>query len=117
MSTTADRYREKLKEGNLIVNKHLKTKNEEYKKLIQRTMVNTCEDVQDLDTNFGRISDIMEDQNKIIGDTHELTEKVIDSLKSKEIYCLRDWIKKFFTQVKGRYNARAWLGEINGCFR
>ncbi|RIA96748.1 hypothetical protein C1645_733009 [Glomus cerebriforme] len=58
-----------------------------------------------LDTDFGRISEIMEDQNKVIGDTHELTKKVIDSLKSKEIYCLRDWISRLFTQVKLRYNA------------
>ncbi|CAI2171321.1 1777_t:CDS:2 [Funneliformis geosporum] len=65
MSTTADRYREKfniLKERNLIGNKRLKTENEEYKQLIQITKVNICDDaeyVQDLDTNFSRISDIM----------------------------------------------------------
>ena len=51
---------------------------EESKKHIQRIIVNTCnsgaESVQDLDTNFGRRSGIMEDQNKVIGDTHELTE-------------------------------------------
>jgi len=87
-------------------------------------LINACksgvEIVQGLDTDFGRISEIMEDQNKVIGDTHELTKKVIDSLKSKEIYCLRDWIKKFFTQVKGRYNApnndvRGW-SKLLGAF-
>ncbi|CAG8525257.1 uncharacterized protein OCT59_013683 [Rhizophagus irregularis] len=41
-------------------------------------------------------------------DTHELTKKVIDSLKSKEIYCLRDWIRKFFIQAaSGKVNFRS----------
>ncbi|PKY57067.1 hypothetical protein RhiirA4_428711 [Rhizophagus irregularis] len=112
MSTTADSYSENfnnLKERTSVINKRLKTENEEYKKLTQRIIVNTCnsgaERIQDLDTNFGRISEIIEDQNKVMVDTHELTKKVIDSLKSKEIYCLRDWIRKFFIQVKGKYNA------------
>ena len=78
MSTTADSDRENfnnLKEGASVVNKRLKTENEEFKKLTQRMIVNTgAESVQDLDTNFGRRSGIMEDQNKVIGDTHELTE-------------------------------------------
>ncbi|PKK64257.1 hypothetical protein RhiirC2_716403 [Rhizophagus irregularis] len=50
----------------------------------------------------------MGDQSQVIDDTHELTKKVIDSLHSKEIYYLRDWIKKFFTQVKGRYDVGGW---------
>jgi len=118
MSTTADSYRENfnnLKERVSVVNKRLKTENEEFKRLTQRMIVNTgAESVQDLDTNFGRTSGIMEDQNKVIGDTHELTEKVLDSLKSKEIYCLRDCIRIFLTQVQGRYDVR---GNVRGWAR
>ncbi|CAB4411132.1 unnamed protein product [Rhizophagus irregularis] len=82
MSTTADSYSENfnnLKERTSVINKRLKTENEEYKKLTQRIIVNTCnsgaERIQDLDTNFGRISEIIEDQNKVMVDTHELTKK------------------------------------------
>ncbi|PKC11501.1 hypothetical protein RhiirA5_413033 [Rhizophagus irregularis] len=115
LSTTADSYSENfndLKERTSVINKRLKTENEEYKKLTQRIIVNTCnsgaESIQDLDTNFGRISEIIEDQNKVMVDTHELTKKVIDSLKSKEIYCLRDWIRKFFIQAaSGKVNFRS----------
>ncbi|CAB4411277.1 unnamed protein product [Rhizophagus irregularis] len=96
MSTTADSYSENfnnLKERTSVINKRLKTENEEYKKLTQRIIVNTCNS---------------EDQNKVMVDTHELTKKVIDSLKSKEIYCLRDWIRKFFIQAaSGKVNFRS----------
>src|ERR1044072_5825845 len=109
MSTTADSYRENFKERNSAINKHLKTENGEYKKLIGRVILNTCDNgteiVRPLDTDFDRISGIMNQQDKVMGDTHKLTDKVIDSLKSKEIYCLREWIAEFFIQVEGRYNA------------
>ncbi|GBB87416.1 hypothetical protein RclHR1_01390006 [Rhizophagus clarus] len=127
MTITADSYRENfniLKEKTSAIDKRLKNENKEYEKLIERIILNTCnngaETVQPLGTNFNRISGIMEDKDKIIGDTHKLTDKVIDSLKSKEIYCLRDWITKFFTQVEGRYNApnndvRGWA-KLLGAF-
>ena len=99
MSTTADSYHENfniLKERTSNVNKRLKTENEKYEKFIQTVIVKACNSGTEIvDTDFGQISEIMEDQNKIIGDTYELIKKVIDSLKSKEIYCLRDWIKNF----------------------
>lgn len=105
-----------MKERNASVNKRLKTEDSEYKRLIQIIKVNcdteNVQDLNDLDTNYGQISDIMGDQSQVIDDTHELTKKVIDSLHSKEIYCLRDWIKKFFTQVKGRYDVGGWAKLI-----
>jgi hypothetical protein len=91
MSNTTDSYHENfnnLKERTSVINNCLKTENEGYKKPIQRIIVNTCSRdtkfIQDLGTNFGRMSGIMEDQNKFTGNTHKLTEKVIDSLKSKK---------------------------------
>ncbi|CAB4477239.1 unnamed protein product [Rhizophagus irregularis] len=131
---TADSYRENfdnLKNRTSAINKRLKAESKEHKKSIQSmrgdNFNNNCDgcitsktNVEGLDTNFGRIFAIMEDQNKIIGDTHKLMENVIDSLKSKEIYCFRDWINKFFNQVEQRYDApnddlRGWK-KLIGAF-
>ena len=55
----------------------------------------------------------MKDQSQVINNIYELTKKVINSLYNKEIYYLRDWIKKFFTQVKGRYDIGNWAKLIS----
>ncbi|CAG8647737.1 20655_t:CDS:2 [Rhizophagus irregularis] len=61
------------------------TEDGEYKRIIQIIKVINCDtenvqDLNDLDTNYGRISEIK----------------------------VKDWIKKFFTQVKGRYDVGGW---------